>query len=142
MIGTTVSVVSLSGGCKTDHRRIQVRALDRLLLAGGTPAVYSYLFAHPPAEGNLPGSFCRAICALPQSPAAHGLRACSHPATIYNPTPTFLAITNAGEHGIFAPHASEIAFVYGDTLSPPFIDFHRSFTAFHTSFLLRYPLAV
>ena len=24
-----------------------VRVLDRLLLAGGTPAVYSYLFAHP-----------------------------------------------------------------------------------------------
>eukprot|EP01051_Picozoa_sp_SAG22_P000626 SAG22_NODE_18_length_32591_cov_38.043549_13_plen_213_part_00 len=52
-----------------------VRNLDRLLLAGGTPAVFSYLFAHPPQEGGLPGE--------------------------------------AG--GVFAPHASEIAFVYGGT---------------------------
>eukprot|EP01052_Picozoa_sp_SAG31_P022818 SAG31_NODE_1837_length_7126_cov_8.278497_1_plen_511_part_00 len=51
-----------------------VRWMDRLLVAGGTPAVYSYLFAHPPVENlGIPGE----------------------------------------AHGVFAPHASEIAFVYG-----------------------------
>ena len=29
-----------------------VRMLDRMLLDGGTPAVYSYLFAHPPSPGQ------------------------------------------------------------------------------------------
>jgi para-nitrobenzyl esterase len=50
-----------------------VRWMNRLLVAGGTPEVYSYLFAHPPEEKlGIPG----------------------------------------GGGGIFAPHTSEIAFVY------------------------------
>ena len=50
-----------------------VRWMDRLLVAGGTPNVYSYLFAHPPEERlGIPG----------------------------------------GGGGIFAPHTSEISFVF------------------------------
>ena len=33
-----------------------VRWLDRMLLAGGTPAVYSYLYAHPDQEQFVPGT--------------------------------------------------------------------------------------
>ena len=36
-----------------------VRWMDKMLLAGGTPAVYSYLFSHPPANNSVfgPGVF-------------------------------------------------------------------------------------
>ena len=33
-----------------------VRWMDRMLLAGGTPAVYSYLYAHPDQEQFVPGT--------------------------------------------------------------------------------------
>lgn len=50
-----------------------VRWMDRLLLAGGTPTLYSYLFAHPVKSSSFPGE----------------------------------------KSGDFAPHASEIEFVFG-----------------------------
>lgn len=48
----------------------------RMLLAGGTSAVYSYLYAHPDQEKGVHGT---------------------------------------GPHGVFVPHASEIAYVFGST---------------------------
>eukprot|EP01043_Picozoa_sp_COSAG02_P044344 COSAG02_NODE_3953_length_5991_cov_2.270367_1_plen_173_part_10 len=49
-----VNIVWFVGGCGKDTvpglGACGTRYLDKLLLAGGSPAVYSYLFAHPPTQ--------------------------------------------------------------------------------------------